>query len=438
MTKKALIVRYAKRHFIFKSILLLMFFLTTRCIEEYDPNLHVDVNLLTVNASIVRGHEEQRVVLTRSTPIDDTEYIAVENCNVFVTDDRDNTFQFEERSAGQYVAKIDGSYLNTGARFKLTIITPDRKRYESDYEEIQDCPPVDNLYFNEETSYSKELHHDINGLRLYLNLPALEGYTRYYRWKINETWEYRSQNKFIDAELVGADSRMIVDTIDDIIEIFYVPVPILFWYNKPDSLHYCWNHRDIRELYSTSTADLITNGRKQLPFHHVSEYDERLMHRYSCLVSQYSLNEGAYHYWHSKKVEFQESGGIYFSQPSQTASNIRNINNDQETILGYFWTSTVKQKRIFYEGPFILDALPGPCETEIISLYDYIGEDISDPSKFVLTNKSAFPLYLEARIVRRFNPFTLVFYWDTLYSTTDRPCFDCRLKGGTILRPEYW
>jgi hypothetical protein len=162
------------------------------------------------------------------------------------------------------------------------------------------------------------------------------------------------------------------------------------------------------------------------------------MYRYSCLVSQYSLNEGAYHYWHSKKVEIQESGGIYFSQPSQTVSNIKNINNEQETVLGYFWTSAVKQKRIFYDGPFILDARPGPCETEVISLYDYIGEDIKDPTKFVLTNKSAFPLYLESKILRLIDPITLQGYWDTLYLTTYKPCFDCRLQGGTIKRPDYW
>ena len=193
--------RFKKQHslLLFTSLAISMVVLNTQCIEEYDPNLNVDVDLLTVNASIVRGHEEQTVVITRSTPLDDTQYIAVENCNVFVTDDRDNKFQFEEKSAGKYIAKIDLLYLDIGAKFKLTIITPDNNVYESDYEEIHDCPPVGSLYFLEETNYSKELYKDLSGLRLNLDLRALEGYTGYYRWKIHETWEYRSKNKYIDV-----------------------------------------------------------------------------------------------------------------------------------------------------------------------------------------------------------------------------------------------
>ena len=378
-----------------------MIVLNTQCIEEYDPGLNADVDLLTVNASIVRGHEEQIVVITRSTPLDDTQYKAVENCNVFVTDDRDNKFQFEEISAGKYVARIDSSYLNIGAKFKLTIETPDDNLYESDYEEIHDCPPVGNLYFIRETNYSKKLNRDINGLRLYTDLLALEGYTGYYRWKINETWEYRSPNDWIDAA----------------VEVEYVVAePVVNFFNKPDSLHYCWNTAEIQELYSTRTTDLITNGKKQVQLHHVFGYDERLKWRYSCLLSQYSLNEGAYHYWHNKKVEIQESGGIHFTQPNQTVSNIRNINNDQETVLGYFWTSTVKHKRVFFDGPFDFDLFSfSPCNTDTFDINNYY--------------PGGFPVYTVIKISDES---------DITFFTARKSCFDCRTHGGTINRPDYW
>jgi hypothetical protein len=438
-----LIVRYVIRYFLIASFVISMIILNIQCIEEYDPGLNVDADLLTVNASIVRGHEEQTVVITRSTPLDDIQYIAVEDCDVSVSDERGNIFQFEEISSGQYVAEIDDSYLSIGAKFKLTIKTPDDNLYESGYEEIHDCPPVDNLYFKEEPGYSKVLHSDIDGLRLYTDLRALEGYTGYYRWKIHETWEYRSKNKFIDAELVGVNTKIRIDTVEiyPIMEIdtTLVPVPVFYYYNKPDSLQYCWHEAEITELYSSSTGNLITDARKQVPLHHVFGHDERLMVRYSCLVSQYSLSEGAYHYWHNKKVEIQESGGIYFTQPSQTIANIKNVNNEQETILGYFWTSTVKQKRIFYDGPFIPDDYRiVPCHTERIYLEDYFGLDLSGSDKYVLVNRSHFPLYLEIRIVRAIDPITMKGYWDTIYSSADQSCFDCRLQGGTVERPDYW
>jgi hypothetical protein len=205
---------------------------------------------------------------------------------------------------------------------------------------------------------------------------------------------------------------------------FYVePIPIFHSFNKPDSLHYCWHEAEIKELYSTSTGNLITNGKKQVPLHHVSEYDERLKIRYSCLLSQYSLNEGAYHYWHNKKVEIQESGGIYFTQPSQTIANIKNIYNDQETVLGYFWTSTVKQKRIFFDGPFDWgDFTPTlPCRLDSFNILNYYVPYVTILGEFYLANPGDLPVYVVN---------------DTL--TAHKSCFDCRIQGGTINRPDYW
>ena len=177
---------------------------------------------------------------------------------------------------------------------------------------------------------------------------------------------------------------------------------------------------------------------KQVPLHFVSGNDDKLRVRYSCLLSQYSLNEGAYNYWHNKKVEIQESGGIYFTQPNQTVSNMRNINNDQEKVLGYFWTSTVKQKRVFFDGPFIPgDGIP-PCYADTFDFSAYYRQDVTELGGFVLTNPADLPVYIEQRIDRHLDSITLQFYWDTVYLTTDKSCYDCRLQGGTINRPEYW
>lgn len=408
-----------KRQFLFfyLPLIFLMALLNTNCIEEYDPNLNVDVDLLTVNGSIVRGQEEQTVVITRSTPVDDTQYKAVENCNVFVSDDRNNKFQFTEISAGKYVAKIDMAYLDIGAKFKLTINTPDNNIYESDYEEIKDCPPIDNLYFLEEINYSTELHRNLNGLRLNLDLQAYQDHTEYYRWKINETWEYRSRNTWIDRELVGAEANSRGEM-----------VPVFHYFYRLDSLHYCWHNAKVNELFSASTLNIVTNGRKRVPLHYIFGNNERLIVKYSCLVSQYSLNEGAYNYWQNKEVEIKESGGMYFSQPGQTVSNIKNIYNEDETVLGYFWTSSLKQKRIFFEGPPFKSDYTNPCKMDTFDVQNFF-KGSAYTGEYYMINSAAFPVYVvdivsdEGRLVPM---------------TGDNSCFDCRLKGGTIIRPDYW
>ncbi|MFO7658332.1 MAG: hypothetical protein R6W78_14840, partial [Bacteroidales bacterium] len=94
---------FEKKYILLNGILLLLIYIfTTTCIEEFKPNLGVEVDLLSVDASIVRGREEQSVIITRSTSIDNLEYIAVRNCKVFVTDDKDNKFHFKEQTDGEY------------------------------------------------------------------------------------------------------------------------------------------------------------------------------------------------------------------------------------------------------------------------------------------------------------------------------------------------
>lgn len=398
-----------------------------QCIEEYAPNLNVNVDLLTINGSIVLGREQQSIVISRSTPIDSTGYIPVENCNVYVTDVKNNIFRFQETSKGKYTAIIDSSYLLVGSKFKLTVETPDNNIYESGYEEILPCQPIDSLNFVEETNHSSDYNRKENGLRLYVNLQNKVGYSEYYRWLIDETWEYRSAYKDVNKKLIKI-LRFETELSDS--EIILVVTPIYENWDKTDSLHYCWRDSSVNGLYSASTLNLAQNGRKKIPLHHVYASDERLHVRYCCTVRQFSLSEGAYQYWHNKQVEIQESGGIYFSQPGQSVSNIKNRDNDQEAVLGYFWAASVREKRIFFNGPFKPWARTEPCPTDTFDPYDYVSPEPHDP-----------PLYYQ--VIENFDSPIYIFYknlenGDILEVTSNEECFDCRKEGGTIKRPDFW
>ena len=86
----------------------------TQCVEEYNPNIPEKDQLLVVDGSILQGNEQQTIVITRSTSIHHPEFIAVEGCQVTVTDDRNNSFYFEEETPGKYHAIIDSAYLEIG------------------------------------------------------------------------------------------------------------------------------------------------------------------------------------------------------------------------------------------------------------------------------------------------------------------------------------
>lgn len=402
MIKRRINKKLKKIHSIYFVLLsfILMLLINTQCIEEFDPDIHEETNLLSIDGSIVKGREEQVIFITRSTPVDETSFTPVKKCTVSVIDDKGNVFSFEEITPGKYIAKIQQDYLSIGAKFKLKIITSETKTYESSFEEILVCPTVDSVYFLQETAYSIEEEDEVNGLRLYLDLKANAGDTRFYRWNLDETWEFNSSYEF-NMMYLGQNSEGI-----DTFAVFNKYI---------DSLYYCWHHGSVKGLYSSSTLNLVKNEKKKIPLHHIEGRDIKLYVKYSCLVSQYSLNEGAYEFWHNKKVELQESGGLYTSQPGQSRSNIENIDDEEEVVLGYFWASSVNEKRIFYEGPFERwDRYP-KCDLDTFKIDTMPGAE---------------PIIKPAYIISGGD---MMIDW-----TADQECFDCRLSGGTTTRPDFW
>ena len=61
--------------------------IATQCVEEYNPDIAGKDNLLVVNGSIIRGDEQQTILVSRSTSVNNPAFIAVGGCNVVVTDD---------------------------------------------------------------------------------------------------------------------------------------------------------------------------------------------------------------------------------------------------------------------------------------------------------------------------------------------------------------
>jgi len=396
--------------------------ITAQCVEEYNPNMPDNDNLLVVNGSIIRGDEQQTIVVSRSTSVNNPVFIAVEDCNVFVTDDRNNIFQFEEEKPGRYNAKIDSAYLGIGAKLKLTIETPDNQVYESGYEEIYDSPSIDSLYFVQETNYSDQQYNNENGVRLNVDVFANEDFTGFYRWKIHETWESRSSNSKIDKMLVGVKDTFITTYKFDSVMFEYVrdraiPIPEFVYFNKPDTFNICYLDSEVEEFLFSSTSNIVTDSRRRVPLHFIPN-GPKLSFRYSCLVSQLSLSEKAYTYWQTKVTEIKESGGLYYTQPSQNLSNIKNINNDQETVIGYFWVSAVKKKRVFFEGPYLGRA---GCVSEQFFIEDFYEQDPDSAFGIFRRKESTYiPVYVTN-------------------GNTSRPgCFDCRFSGGTLDRPDFW
>lgn len=375
------------------------------CVEEFDPQIIGYGELLVIDGSVIKGEDMQKVVVSRSTTIADPEYIPVSGCEVIVIDDKGNEFPYAEGRPGEYKASIPQEYLSYNSKFQLQVTTPNQNVYQSSFEPLFESSPIDSIYYIDESKQTSTDVYD-HGLQFYTDLKAPDDATKNYLWQLQETWEIRTS-----YEIEGSWK------VDD-----YFPP----WYNPIDSLRVCWSNADIKESYTSSTENLVVNEKKKIPLSYIPATSTKLNVRYSMLVKQYSLSDEAYAFHKQANIN-EETGSLYQAQPDQSKSNLVNINNPGETVLGFFWASSYTEKRVFFDGP-LTTYNDNHCK-EIIVCEPAFGQSLI--SYFRSLGRD---LYLIA----------LSFDTEKTDSVTswgfpsEQICIDCTAEGGSTVKPNFW
>jgi hypothetical protein len=305
-----------------------------------------------------------------------------------VVDGSGKHFSFAETGKGVYTSAIPDELIKFNTTYQLFITTPDNQNYESTPELLLQAAPVDSLYYFEELKQTI-LNDFLKGVQFYVDIKAKQENARYYRWILEETWEYR--RKYPIMAMWDASLKMIITLPEE-----------------ADSLKVCYVTNAVEGLYSSSTVNLLINEKKRIPLNFVSNETPRLEVKYCLLVKQYPLSESVYNYFNTKKNELQESGGLYETQPVQTISNMINSDHPDEKVLGYFWASSYTAKRVFATPPPQFGIKPY-CDLTIINWKIQIG-----------TN------------------FYVIYIMDNGSLTADDMCFDCTKTGGVTKKPDYW
>lgn len=370
---------------------LMSVFYVTGCIEPYDAGVDQDIRLITVDGSLVKGDSIQTVAISRTTSLDDPEFTPLRGCLVKVIDDLDNEFVFDENEEGTYSLPIMDHFLVYNRKYKLIFVTPEGERYESQFELLNRCPEIDTVYYEFEDQFDNFTRDELHGIQFYIDIKASDTLSRYYRWILNETWEYTAN---FPISYVYRDESFTVEN-----------------FSNPYELFRCWITLNIPDLFISSTVNLRINEKKKIPLIYVSTLTDRLSIKYSLLVRQYAMNEGAYKYFQQNRRDTEESGGLYTQQPSQPLSNVFNVNDKNEKVLGYFWVASSTEKRIFVSKPSQLAIHLTPC---------YLDE--FDPLFYL---NGPFPVYI---IIDEYGR----------HLTGRQHCFDCTMSGGKTTKPDFW
>jgi hypothetical protein len=367
-------------------ITLLFCLLLSSCREPYQPvTILAQSNLLVVDAFLNATDGSCNVALSRSQNVSDTKTPPKEKkATIQLEDSRGNVYTLKETSEGNYgVSNIN---IDTQLKYQLRIKTESGKSYQSDYVEIKSTPPIDDVTWKATDQ----------GIQFYVSTHDDEKKSIYYQYRVVETWEYvaafPSNYEFQNG----------------------VPVP------RSNNIYRCWATAPSSAISIATSVKLNEDVISNFPFYLLARPSEKYLIRYSILVKQNVLTVEAYNYWQQLQKNTEKIGTLFDPQPSQVLSNVQNVSNPEEPVLGYFNTGITTEKRIFVnfsELPRDWYFRDTPCRADTVLNAD-LGRHLSD----ILIGG----LYKGSDL----NPYG--------YSYTSFTCGDCRAAGGTTTKPDFW
>jgi hypothetical protein len=363
------------------------------CLESFSPpKSNTDVNFLAISANLNATNGTIRVSLSRALPLDSNTAVFPKVSNAIITLKGTDGNHFDVLSIGP-----NGVYENTQLNIDRSVeyalnVKIDGQEYESDFIKITQSPLIENVEF--------EKAHD--GLQIVLSTKDPSNNSRYYEWQYTETY----------IEQAAAVSHYIYNNEDSTVR----------GRSMDQFIHVCYDNNQSSSIVIASTERLANDVVNKIPIISISKNSPKLEFGYSILIKQRVLTKEAYSYFEKLKASTESLGGLFDPQPSSVLGNFRNINNSNETVLGYFTGGEETTYRYFIFPsnlpPDLRPNIPLPyCPQDTLFI-----EDIKQfrSQDYILTDD----LRANGEIIG--------------YRFVDLSCGDCTKKGGTTTKPDFW
>lgn len=392
------------RYLILTSIfILLLTQLLIRCIDPVDLTSIGSNQLLVVDGFLSDEVKAHRVSLSQSVPLNDTVSIIPETeANVRIVDSQGRTFTLKESSPGIYLTEPGVSGI-VGEQYTLEITRRDGRAYSSEPVTLKSTPPIDSVY----ARYITDLPGRDNGIYIFLDTQDPSGQTKALRWEYDETYQIQVPFPSQFEWLGGRD----------------INTGIIF---RDQSVGICWATQSLQNILVRSTQNLQTPRISEFLLRFLPEESDLMQKRYSILVRQYALDEGALRFWETLRDINETQGTLFDIQPGVVSGNVRSLNSNEEVVLGYFDASQVSELRAFFQpSDFFADGFSAITpQLGCFQQVDTVGQArIFD----VLEARGAFVEIYETAGMQPSVTFLIV----------PKECANCTGRG-TNIQPDFW
>jgi hypothetical protein len=301
------------------------------CIDQIPfPDVGARADQYVFQGLVELGAESARleVYINRLAPFDETAPPApVDGAEVRVRNDRGQEIELPPAGAGRYATQVEATQafeVAPGLLFQLSARLPGGARYESSWEPLPAAPAPSAL------SFSRSTRQELNAAG---NIVARQYVDFFLRTPLLAPGH--SERAYLKWDFIGAFELRETP-----------PMPPAF-----ANACYVENPVGLNQVVifngQAANADTLSN------FAIYSEpLDFRFSFGYYLTALQRSLSPGAYRYWEQVREIVARQGGLFDPVPGPVLGNVRNVDEANETVAGYFYAVSTDTVRVFvnFEG----------------------------------------------------------------------------------------
>ena len=314
------------------------------CKEPYNPEIDTNISGIVINGLITDEPGPYTVNLSRPVSFNGIQSVPVQNANVYVTDENNNTFYFYETLPGVYKSDPQNFITAYYSQYTLHVFTKDGHNYRSTPEVLYPKGSIDSVHsvvMNKSmTVYQNGLGErvkDINGVQFVCN-NSDSSESPYFRYSNMLVVEYDKQTIYYKDTLIYNHHCWIKNIPYQYLNLSDISSKQqLLGFAPLDSNYYGIHFEPIDSIPRGSGAKVIVIG----------SISRQIM-LFAITFKQYHVNKDVYNYYKDVNTQMEASEKFLDPVNIQCYGNLVGISNPDEHVMGVFEVSSVSLKSYFY------------------------------------------------------------------------------------------